>query len=534
MIGLELSPAHAPRTAAPDPLAAFFARFKGAHVALAAGPQNGLNIWTETGPDTAACLRLDGVNTATRLSWRETLTCTLRKIYPVAAFALSAGWAQLQTSGSGLAGSYVGNRAVSSSSSAAVATIAVDRAKPYDLWVYFTGRTSGSYCRVAIDGAQTLVNAISDPANLGFKAFSTYTPTDMLRRRAIRVATGLTGPHVVTLSHGGAATPGGTTLMVEAVGLTADLSDDGVLPPVWQAGRVYVMGDEVQWLGTFYAARANGISGATAPTHLTGIAGDGGLDWRADNRPTYPQFQAVDYPSEREYAARVVVAGAVTEIGGQTHGNDALVSRQITLDAAPFVPLSTGTGLRLGAAIAITEDTIWRHGTGGDIGACRLQRRITPGAVRHDVQVTATGPDVQFEWLYIGMLPMVHWDGESAAIAFQTLHSPEGAVVTLGDYAGQLPPDVSLGHATRLGLTGAGVTGTLRYGCRAEVAATPGNLLAQTTAFLRPNIDARQAAGSVDWTAKAYVAAQLPVGVSLQAGDVIGFSSTHMLAITPA
>ncbi|WP_322893922.1 MULTISPECIES: hypothetical protein [unclassified Yoonia] len=529
MIGLELSPAYLASRPAPDPLAAFFAPPKGAHVAIAQGPQNGLTIWTETGSDTAACLRFDGGNTTTRLSWRETLTCALRKIYPVAAFTLSPGWAQLQTSGSGLGGSYTGNRAVSSSSLAAVATIAVERAKPYDLWVYFTGRSSGAYARVDIDGAQLLVNAIDDPAALGFKAFSTYSASDMQRRRAVRVATGLTGAHVVTLSHGGAASPGGTTLMIEAVGLSADLSDDGILPPVWQAGKPYVMGDEVQWLGTFYAARATGVSGTTPPTHLTGIAGDGGIDWRADNRPTYPQFQAVDYPSEREYAARVVVAGAVTEIGGQTHGNEALVARQVTVDGAPFVPVTHGSGLHVGGGIGIVEQTTWQHAGRDDIADCRLQRRITPGALRHDVQVTATGPALQFDWFYLGMLPMVHWDGESAAIAFETLHHPVGPPVALADYAGRMPPDISLGTVSKLGLAGAGLTGALRFGCRVDVS---GNLVTGLASFLRPNIDARAAAGPVDWTAKAYIAAQFPGGMVMQPGDVIGFASAHRLAIT--
>ena len=525
MIGFDLSPGAAARRTPPDPLATFFARPAGAHVALATGPQNGLTVWTETGPDTAACLRFDGGNTATRLSWRETLACTLRKIYPVASFALSSGWAQLQTSGSGLAGSYVGNRAVSTSSAAAVATITVERTRPYDLWVYFTGRSNGAYCRVAIDGGQALVDAIGDPADLGFKAFSTYSATDMLRRRCVKVATGLTGAHVVTLSHGGAASPGGTTLMIEALGLTADLSDEAILPPVWQAGRAYVMGDEVQWAGTFYAARASGISGVTPPTHLIGIAGDGGLDWRADNRPTYPVLQAVDYPSEREYAARVTHAGAVTEIGGQTHGNEALSARQVTLDGAPFTPVTTGTGLRHGRAIAMTEQTVWRRTTGEAIGNCTLQRAITPGQVRHDVTVAATGPAAGFDWLYIGMVPLVHWDGETAALAQRRVLAGDGTQVDLADYAGRVPPDIAFGAATRLG-----VTGTLRCGAEAQIAPVAGNRLVRCSAFLRPNIDARQAAGSADWIAKAYVAAHLPAGAVLQPGDLIGFSSVHRLA----
>jgi hypothetical protein len=531
MIGLELSPAYA-APAARDPLAAFFARGTGAHVAIADGPQGGLTVWTETGPATAACLRLDGANTTTRLSWRETLTCALRKVYPVAAFGLSAGWSQLQSSGSGLSGSYTGNRAVSTSSLAATIGVTVDRAKPYDLWVCFTGRTTGGYCRVDIDGAQALVDAIGDPAELGFKAFSTYSATDMQRRRSIRVATGLTGSHAVTLSHGGAATPGGTSLMIEAVALSADLSDDGILPPVWQPATPYAMGDEVQWQGTFYAARASGVSGTTPPAHLSGIGGDGVLDWRADNRPTFPEFQAIDYASEREYAARVVIAGTATEIGGQTHGNEALVSRSVTLDAQPFLPATTGTGLRVGAEVAMVENTTWQRATGGDIGECRLTRRITPGAVRHDVQVTLTGPDATVDWLYLGMLPLVHWDGESAAIAVQNVTGPDGSVALSG-FAGQSPANIAFGAARRLGLSGRGVTGDLRYGCQVGASALAGNLVGSVTTFLRPNIEGRSAAGSLDWTAKAYVAADLPAGTVMQAGDVIGFSSRHVVAVTP-
>lgn len=532
MIGLELSPAYLAGPAARDPLAAFFAQGKGAHVALGPGPQNGLNVWTEIGADTAACLRLDGANTATRLSWRETLTCALRKVYPVAAFTLSAGWSQLQSSGSGLSGSYTGNRAVSTSSSTATLGVTVDRDKPYDLWVTYTGRSAGGYVRVDIDGAQELVNAITDPAGLGFKAFSTHSPTDMQRRRSIRVATGLTGSHHVTLSHGGAASPGGTNVMIEALALSADLTDDGILPPLWQPATPYAMGDEVQWQGTFYSARATGVSGTVAPLHLSGIGGDGALDWRADNRPTYPQFQAIDYPSEREYAARVIIAGSATEIGGQTPGNEALVSRNITLDQQPFVPASTGTGLRVGAQIVMTENTTWQRSGGGDVGECHLIRQITPGEVRHDVQLTATGPDAGLDWLYTGMLPLVHWDGETAAIALQTVATPDGDTVALAGYAGQSPANISFGAATRLGVAGRGVTGDIVYGLWADKTPVADNWIDGMTTFLRPNIDARQASGSLDWIAKAYVAADIPAGSVLRAGDVIGFASRHLLAVT--
>jgi hypothetical protein len=533
MIGLDLSPAQRGAPGAPDPMARFFARGTGRHVAIAPAPQGAFSVWSETGPDSAACLRLDGAQATQRLSWRETLTCALRKVYTVADFQLSAGWSQMQSSGSGLSGSYTGNRAVSSSAPQASITVTVNRAKPYDLWVVYTGRVAGAYVRVTIDGAETLVNAIDDPAELGFKAFSTHSATDMQRRRNIKVASGLTGAHQVTLAHGGAANPGGTNMMIEALALSADLTDSRILPPLWQAQTPYVMGDEVQWQGTFYAARANGISGSTPPVHLSGIAGDGGLDWRADNRPTYPQFQAVDYPSEREYALRLNIAGSAAEVGGQTHGNDLLQSRVITLDDAPLPPMpATGTGLRVGESLGIVEQTQWRHPVAGNLGPCHLTRRITAGEMRHDVTMQMTGPDAQIDWFYAGMLPFVHWDGEIAALAFDQV-SADGITLALAPYAGQVPPNIALPSDGRIGLEGLGPLGALRYGLAVQKPGA-GNRIAALSAFLRPNIDGRQAAGSLDWIAKAYVAAHLSGDQTLRAGDHLAFSSRHLLAVTSA
>ncbi len=533
MLGLTLSPgaARGRQGAQPQPLASFFAPGPGQHVALAQGPDDNVSVWTEIGPGHAAWMSLDANSAATRWSWRETLVAELRNIYPVGDLTLSSGWSQLQSSGSGLAGSYTGNRAVSTSSLTATASVTVDRAAPYDVWIHYTGRTNGGYARVDIDGAQTLVTEIDDPAALGFKAFPTYASVDLQRRQSVKIATGLTGAHEITISNGGAATPGGNAILIEAVAISASLADPRILPPIWQPGTAYEMGDEVQLGGLYYSARANGVSGTTGPTHTGGIASDGALDWRVDNRPTYPKFVAIDYASEREYAARVNVGGSATEIGGQTHGNEALQSRTITLDDAPWVPQATGNGLSVGSAVAIVETTEWQTGTGAPLADCILNRTVTPGAVFHSVDVVGTGATATFEWFYAGMLPMVAWDGESRSAVAQTVAVAGSVPVALSDYEGINPPNIDFAGADRIGMTADVDGGTLRYGHEAGALAVPGNIVSQFDAFLRPNLNATASGGGLDWQAKAYITGDAGGGLTIGTGDNLGFFSRHVMRV---
>ncbi len=536
MIGLELSPGNtqvvgSAQPPTPQPLVEFFANGGGQQVALAEAAAGAVAIWTELSPNHAAMLRLDNGNTATRLSWRETLVMELRNIYPVGELTLTGSWSQLQSSGSGLSGSYTGNRAVSTSSPSAVASVTVDRAVPYDVWIHYTSRTSGGYCRVEIDGDQTLVNEIDDPAGLGFKAFSTYSATDLQRRQSVKVASGLTGSHDVTVRNGGAADPGGNAIMLEAVAITGSLSDPRILPPIWQSGVTYGMGDEVQFGGVYYSARGNGISGGDGPTHSGGIASDGALDWRADNRSTYPIFVAMDYASEREYAVRFAVAGSTTELGGQTHGNEALISRTVLLDGTAWAPTTSGNGLSVGGQVTIVENTTWQRATGGDIGECQLTRTVTPGSVRHDVQVTGTGPQADFEWLYAGMVPMVRWDGETRSTVVDTFEAAGYPSINLADYAGINQPNLDYPDATRLGITATVAGDALIYGHEAGTLPVSGNVINQFDTFLRPNLDATSESGGLDWKAKAYVTGSADGGLLFGAGDALGFFSRHVLRI---
>lgn len=532
MIGFELSPgAGQGRARAPRPLAPFFAHGGGQSVAIGQGINGGLTVWTEVGPHHAARMRLDQPDATQRMSWRETQLAELRNVYPVGKLTLSGSWSQLQTSGSGRAASYTGNRAISTGSAGASALVTVDRAKPYDLWINYTGRTSGGFVKVEIDGAQSLVNEISDPAGLGFKAFSSYSPTDLNRRQTIKVASGLAGAHDVRVSFGGAATPGGGAIMIEAVTISGSLADPYILPPLWTPNTTYQMGDEVEHGGMYYAARANGQSGAVGPTHSTGIASDGALDWRADNRPTYPEFIIIDYASEREYAVRLDVAGDVIEVGGQTHGHDALASQDITVDSVPWVPSDIGNGLTVGTQILMTENTVWQTAGSGPLANCQINRSISAGTIHHNVQVDIVAASMDVEWFYVGMLPFVRWEGETATTVVDTLTSEGETVVTLANYAGQTDAQVDFPQTRYLGLTGTTPEIDFIYGHEAGALPVPHNKLDQFDAFVLPNVDARTASGSQDWPAKAYVCASPQTGLTLENGDIAHFFNRHVMSV---
>ena len=524
MLGVGLAPQKQRRT--DDPLRPFLSPSGGQKVAVAPAPDGGLTIWSEIGKGRAVGLSLDHTDPSSRLSWRETLLAHLRRIYPVGTFSLSGSWSQLQSSGSGLSGSYTGNRAVSSSSLGAAVEVTVARDKPYDLWVIYTGRTSGGFAKVEIDGGQEAVDLLDDPAGLGFKAFSTYAPADLTRRQVKKVASGLTGAHQVRISNAGAATPGGNALLVEAVAISAELGDEGFLPPVWQPNSAYVMGDEVRFGGRYYSARATGQSGVTGPTHSSGIASDGALDWRADFRPTYPHFVAIDYASEREYALRYAYAGATSEIGGQTHGGETLAATALRMDGVPLNLSLNPDSFASGNVLQIDETLMWKHENGTSVAAATLQRTVTAGAIHHAVEATVVNGPLSCEWLYVGLAPVVHWDGESASQVAQTVHLADSSIVDFDDYVGVTPSAVTLTHAGRLGYQINHDGDTVLYGMEADCRLPDLQNYVATTARVLPNIDGRTAAGSLDWTAKSYL--QVAAPPMLEIGDRLAFQSRHV------
>jgi hypothetical protein len=235
---------------------------------------------------------------------------------------------------------------------------------------------------------------------------------------------------------------------------------------------------------------------------------------------------ATDYASEREYAAEFTVSGNTTTLGGQTHGNESLISRNILLDGVPWSPSQGTNGLSVGTAIAITENTTWQRAEGGDIGECQLRRGITPGEIRHDVTVMGTGASADFAWAYVGMAPLVHWDGESKSLVFEQVLPPGDAAINLNNYAGVNPVNIEIAGASRIALSGKFDTIPIAYGLEAGTIAVLGNVLNGFDTILRPNLDASTASGGLDWMAKTYVNAG---AFTFGTGDAIGFYNRHVL-----
>ncbi|MFQ1699082.1 hypothetical protein ACJ5NV_00670 [Loktanella agnita] len=160
-----------------------------------------------------------------------------------------------------------------------------------------------------------------------------------------------------------------------------------------------------------------------------------------------------------------------------------------------------------------------------------MRRSITPGAVRHDVTVTGTGPAADVDWLYTGMAPMVRWDGESATTVVGTVAVADSPPVTLSSYAGTTPANLDYPDARRVGIT-ADLLGTdLIYGMESGPASVPGAILNQFNTILRPNLGAASESGGLDWQAKAYVSGSASGGMTLGAGDMLGFFSRHVLRV---
>jgi hypothetical protein len=147
------------------------------------------------------------------------------------------------------------------------------------------------------------------------------------------------------------------------------------------------------------------------------------------------------------------------------------------------------------------------------------------------VQVDIVAASMNVEWFYVGMLPFVRWEGETATTVVDTLTSEGETVVTLADYAGQTDAQVDFPQNRHLGLTGATAQIDFIYGHEAGALPIANNKLGQFDAFVLPNVDARTAGGSQDWPAKAYICASPQTGLTLESGDIAHFFNRHVISV---
>ena len=69
------------------------------------------------------------------------------------------------------------------------------------------------------------------------------------------------------------------------------IADRSVVPKTWTASTYFAPNAYCFYNGNYYQTTAGGTTGATAPTHTTGSASDGGVTWNYYNGP-YSEFLA--------------------------------------------------------------------------------------------------------------------------------------------------------------------------------------------------------------------------------------------------
>jgi len=69
------------------------------------------------------------------------------------------------------------------------------------------------------------------------------------------------------------------------------IADRSVRPQTWTSGVTYSANSYTFYNGNYYTTSVGGVTGATAPTHTSGSASDGGVTWDYYNGP-YNEFLA--------------------------------------------------------------------------------------------------------------------------------------------------------------------------------------------------------------------------------------------------
>lgn len=104
------------------------------------------------------------------------------------------------------------------------------------------------------------------------------------------------------------------------------IADRSVRPATWAAGTAYDANAYTFYNGNYYTTAAGGTSGATAPTHTSGSASDGGVTWTYYSGP-YKEFLADSDVSI--FNERTLELG-VLERFAEIHGLDSIQPRYQT------------------------------------------------------------------------------------------------------------------------------------------------------------------------------------------------------------
>lgn len=351
---------------------------------------------------------------------------------------IGAGWSHIETlDPSSYTGYYAKQSAIDGSN------ISTTVNSQGELWLLFTGRTSGGICEVSVNGGAAV-------------DVDTYNATDLTNKQAVKIASNLpSGAHTVsiTVTNRKNAASTGYNILLEAIRVvdtTLKINSDYYRPKSWLPGVSYASHTEVRASnGRYYINENAGTSGNTEPTHTSGSASDDSIIWTYVAKSTYDgqESQIQVFGSELEYAFEFKenAADALTDIGGNIHGQEYITSFTVVMDG---VELTMAVGDTFaGDRISIIQDVrqfLGAYATKTDVSYLRQTHDFSNACM----QIRAKGDFLISGFVgfyYSAMCPFLTYYGTVWATKnFRNFYSPQFAC-DLADYE-NLTPNQLLGN----------------------------------------------------------------------------------------
>ncbi len=320
-----------------------------------------------------------------------------------------------------------------------------------NVYLNFSGRTTGNIVNVTIDGSTALVNEAT--------TVDTYTPVDLTHRQSVLVASNLPAkstPYLIRFTVSASKNPSsgaGDRFIFNAV--TLDGGEFGnpwstqVRPKPWTASTAVSLWEErIGRSGRVYVATVAGTTGTTAPSHSSGTATDGTVTWTYiasssfTSRTQTARLQAEGSQLEYAYEFRKTGDNNYQDVGGNLHGNEYLTGLRIYSDGA-LRNVSIGQYL-VGNNIQFVQDIYAYYGTLPTVehlANTTLTHSISGGrvVVSHQSEFKLDG---NFGYHYPAMWPVIYYLALDARTTFDQMELKQTGRINLIDYAGQNNPFV--------------------------------------------------------------------------------------------
>ncbi len=320
-----------------------------------------------------------------------------------------------------------------------------------NVYLNFSGRTTGNIVNVTIDGSTALVNEAT--------TVDTYTAVDLTHRQSVLVASNLPAkstPYLIRFTVSASKNPSsgaGDRFIFNAV--TLDGGEFGnpwsarVRPKPWTTSTVVAQWEErIGQFGRVYVATTGGTTGTTAPSHASGSASDGTVTWAYVasssfvNRTQTATLQAEGSQLEYAYEFRKTGDTNYQDVGGNLHGNEYLTGLRIYVDSAAR---NVGIGQYLvGNNIQLVQDIYAYYGTLPTVehlASTTLTHSIGGGrvVVSHQSDFKLSG---NFGYHYPAMWPIVYYSATDARTTFDEMELKQFGRIDPDSYAGQVNPFV--------------------------------------------------------------------------------------------